>query len=147
MYHYVESGLPNVYLANGYEVIDTPYGAAVSIREVQKLHAVIAHSLVEDKPWLTGPELRFIRNYLELTQAALGELLGVEEQSVRRWEKLGRVPRAADHAVRLVFRDLTDSTSRRLPEQVRRLAERKPPVALRYCFRPRARNRRWQAAA
>lgn len=60
-----------------------------------------------DAPWLTGPEVRFVRHYLDLTQAQLGELLGVEDQSVRRWEKLRRLPRSADHAVRLVFRDLT----------------------------------------
>ena len=144
MYHYVESGLPNVYLANGSEVTDTPYGPAIAIREVEKLHAAIARTLVEEKPWLTGPEVRFVRKYLDLTQAQLGELLGVEEQSVRRWERLGRVPRAADHAVRLVFRDLTDVAARGLPDLVQHLAERDAPEAFQYRFRPRARAERWQ---
>lgn len=147
MYHYVECGLPNVYLADGYEWTDTPYGPAIAIHEVEHLHAAIARTLIEDKPWLTGPEVRFIRKYLDFTQAQLGELLGVEEQSVRRWEKLGRVPRAADHAVRLVFRDLTDTASRRLPELVQYLARKDTPEALKYRFRPRSQKERWQAAA
>jgi DNA-binding transcriptional regulator YiaG len=148
MYHYVESGLPNIYLENGYERVDTPYGPAVTIRDVEKLHAAIARTMVEDKPWLTGPEVRFIRKFLDLTQAQLGDLLGVEDQSVRRWEKLARVPRSADRAVRLVFRDLTDeATSRPLPELVQRLAETEGPDLLEYRFRPRAKNRRWAIAA
>jgi DNA-binding transcriptional regulator YiaG len=148
MYHYVECGLPNVFLKNGYEHVDTPHGPAVAIRDVERLHAAIAWTLVEDKPWLTGPEVRFIRKFLDLTQAQLGELLGVEDQSVRRWERLGRVPRAADHALRLVFRDLRDEASARpLPDLVRRLAEAESPEQLEYRFRPRAKERRWAAAA
>mgnify|MGYP006280397455 CR=1 FL=1 len=147
MYHYLESGLPNVYLANGYEWHDTPYGPAISIHEAEALHEAIACTLVEQKPWLTGREVRFIRHYLDLSQAQLGELLGVQDQSVRRWEKLGRVPRAADHAVRLVFRDLTASSSLRLPELVQHLAQQESPDSLHYRFRPRARKERWQAAA
>lgn len=147
MYHYLESGLPNIYLANGYEWYDTPDGPAIAIHEAEALHLAIARTLVEHKPWLTGREVRFIRYYLDLSQAQLGELLGVEDQSVRRWEKLLRVPRAADHAVRLVFRDLTASASRRLPELVQHLAQQEPPESFNYRFRPRARKERWQAAA
>lgn len=147
MYHYLESGLPNIYLANGYEWHDTPYGRAISIHEAEALHRAIASTLVEHTPWLTGREVRFIRHYLDLSQLQLGELLGVQDQSVRRWERLGRVPRAADHAVRLVFRDLTSSASRRLPDLVQHLARHEPPESLHYRFRPRARKERWQAAA
>src|SRR3981081_3052180 len=61
MYHYRECGLPNVYLENGYHEIETPYGRGVSIEDVEGLHIAIAHALVEEKPSLTGPEVRFIR--------------------------------------------------------------------------------------
>lgn len=113
MYQYVECGLPNVYLANGYEQTNTPNGPAIAIRDVEQLHVAVAHILVEEMPWLTGEEVRFLREYLDLTHAQLGELLGEEEQHVRCWEKLERAPRAADHAIRLVFRDLTDAAARR----------------------------------
>lgn len=88
MYPYLESGLPNIHLANRYEWHDTSYGRAIAIHEAEALHLAIARTLVEHKPWLTGREVRFIRHYLDLSQSQLGELLGVEDQSVRRWEKL-----------------------------------------------------------
>jgi len=145
MYHYRECGLPNIYLLNGYREIQTPHGRGVSIVEVQVLHGAIAHALVEEQPHLTGPEVRFIRKYLELTQTQFADLLGVEDQSVRRWEKLGRVPKQADHGIRLVFRDLTRKPTKPLPDLVRHIdaAEDRDPRAIRYRFRPRARER-WQ---
>uniref|UniRef100_UPI000F8E275C helix-turn-helix domain-containing protein n=1 Tax=Xanthomonas euvesicatoria TaxID=456327 RepID=UPI000F8E275C len=103
-YHYRECGLPNVHLTNGYREVETAYGKGVSIEAVEDLHTTLALSMVEDKPSLTGPEARFIRKLLALTQAQLAELLGIDDQSVRRWEKLDRVPKQADHAIRLVFR-------------------------------------------
>src|ERR1700738_5263066 len=77
MYHYRECGLPNVYLVNGYRETETPYGRGVSIEDVEGLHMAIAQALVEEKPSLTGPEVRFIRKLLELTQTQLAQLLGV----------------------------------------------------------------------
>jgi DNA-binding transcriptional regulator YiaG len=145
MYHYRECGLPNVYLVNGYREIETPYGRGVSIEDVEGLHIAIAQALVEEKPSLTGPEVRFIRKLLELTQTQLAALLGVEDQSVRRWEKLARVPKQADHGLRLVFRDLTHNTRKPLSELVRQIdaAGAREPRAVRYRFRPRAKER-WQ---
>jgi DNA-binding transcriptional regulator YiaG len=89
MYHYRECGLPNVYLVNGYREAEMPYGRGVSIEDVEGLHMAIAQALIEEKPSLSGLEVRFIRKLLELTQTQLAQMLGVEDQSVRRWEKLG----------------------------------------------------------
>jgi DNA-binding transcriptional regulator YiaG len=143
MYQYRESGLPNVYLVNGYREIETPHGRGVSIEDVEGLHLAISHALVDEKPSLTGPEVRFIRKFLELTQTQLADLLGVEDQSVRRWEKLARVPKQADHGIRLVFRDITHTGAKPLSELVRQIdaAEAREPRAVRYLFRPRARER------
>jgi DNA-binding transcriptional regulator YiaG len=145
MYHYRECGLPNVYLVNGYRKIATPYGRGVSIEDVEDLHMAIAHALVEESPSLGGAEVRFVRKLLELTQTQLAALLGVEDQSVRRWEKLARVPKQADHGIRLVFRDLTHKARKPLSELVRQIdaAEVREPRAVRYRFRPRAKER-WQ---
>lgn len=145
MYHYRECGLSNVYLINGYREIETPYGRGVSIEDVAGLHLAIAHMLVEEEPSLTGPEVRFIRKYLDLTQMQLAELLGVEDQSVRRWEKLARIPKQADHGIRLVFRDLTHKATKPLRELVRQIevSENRTGRAVRYQYRPRARER-WQ---
>jgi putative transcriptional regulator len=145
MYHYRECGLPNVYLLNGYREIETPHGLGVSIEDVEALHTAISQALVEEKPSLTGPEVRFIRKLLQLTQVQLAELLGVEDQSVRRWEKLTHIPKQADHGIRLVFRDLTQTSTKPLPELVRQIdaAETQKPRAVHYRFRPRAKER-WQ---
>jgi putative transcriptional regulator len=145
MYRYRESGLPNVYLINGHREVKTPYGRGVSIQDVEALHMAIAHELFEGKPFLAGPEVRFIRKLLELTQTQLAALLGVEEQSVRRWEKLARVPKQADHGMRLVFRDLTHKDATPLSELVLQIdaAEVREPHTVRYRFRPNAKER-WQ---
>jgi putative transcriptional regulator len=145
MYHYVESGLPNVYLINGYREVKTPYGRGISIQDFEELHMAIAYALVEMKSFLTGPEVRFIRKLLELTQTQLASLLGVEEQSVRRWEKLARVPKQADHGIRLVFRDLTHRVTTPLSDLVRQIdtADSREPNTVRYRFRPNAKQR-WQ---
>lgn len=101
-YHYTESGLKNIYLLNGVEVVQTNYGEATSIHDVDGLHRVIGLNLTLKK-YLTGCELRFIRKELSLSQNGLGTLLGVTEQAVAKWEKTGRVPKTADRFVRLLY--------------------------------------------
>jgi putative transcriptional regulator len=147
MYHYRECGLPNVYLANGYREVETPHGRGISIEDAEGLHLAISRELVDSKPVLSGPEVRFVRKFLDLTQVELAELLGVEDQSVRRWEKLARVPKQADHGVRLVFRDLTRRADTPLPELVRRIAAAAGPRKVHYRFRPRDHGWKPEAAA
>ena len=38
MIHYTSCGLQNIWLKNGYEVIETAYGKATSIHDVEGLH-------------------------------------------------------------------------------------------------------------
>lgn len=147
MYHYKESGLPNVYLTNGYREVVTPYGRSVAIEDVAGLHAALATALVLECQHLTGREVRFIRNFLNLTQAQLASLLGVQEQSVRRWEKLSRVPKAADHSVRLIFLDTQRPAHPKLP-QMAQIVEKASgadvePKEVRARYRPRAKTDPW----
>jgi putative transcriptional regulator len=111
-----------------------------SFEDVYGLHKAIARGLVNTKPVLCGAEVRFIRKFLELTQARLAELLGVEEQSVRRWEGLEELPKQADRSVRLVLRDMLHDLDLPLGELIRRIAEARPPD--RYEYRHRAKG--WQ---
>lgn len=87
MYHYTECGLYNVFLIDGFERYETPYGPAVSITDVDGLHRRIGLSLIERTDALCGAEVRFLRHELDLSQNALGSMLGVEAQTVARWEK------------------------------------------------------------
>jgi putative transcriptional regulator len=101
-YHYTESGLRNIYLLNGFETIDTPYGKATSIHDPEGLHQLIGSNLCKKKH-LTGAEFRFIRKEMGLSQSGLGKTLGVTDQAIAKWEKTGRVPKTADRFIRLLY--------------------------------------------
>lgn len=102
MYHYTESGLDNVWLANGYTAHETPYGKGVSVKDADGLLEAIALRLVNKAGRLTGRELRFLRSLLCLSQQSLGKMVDATEQSVSLWERTGRVPKGADALVRML---------------------------------------------
>lgn len=85
LYHYLDCGLPNVWL-DGVEYHETPYGPATSIPAIEDLHRVIGLSIAEANRKMTGPEIRFLRTELDLSQRALANLLDVQENTLRRWE-------------------------------------------------------------
>jgi DNA-binding transcriptional regulator YiaG len=104
MYHYTDGGLRNVWLANGYEIKKTPFGEAVSFHDGEGLTQAICQALAAKIGILSGVELRYIRSAgLGLSQPALGKLMGIDGQSIARWEKSGKVPRWADKLVRLLY--------------------------------------------
>lgn len=140
MYHYQECGLRNVYLTNGYREVETPYGPGIAIEDVHGLHRAIASDLVARKPNLSGADVRFIRKFLQFTQVKLADLLGVDEQSIRRWEGLEELPKQADRSVRLVLRDIMCDLDPPLEELVRQITSDGPPE--RYQYRRRTMN--WQ---
>jgi DNA-binding transcriptional regulator YiaG len=124
MYHYRECGLRNIWLKNGYEVVhDEEYGKCVSFNDIDGLQKAISLDLVNNKPRLTGAEYRFLRKELDLSQAALSDLLGNDEQAVARWEKTGKVPKWADRLMRLFVEDHYGNPTgvRKLIERVRNL--------------------------
>jgi putative transcriptional regulator len=104
MYHYTDGGLRNVWLANGYEIKQTPYGEGVSFHNLDGLTQSICMALTNKASLLTGAEFRYIRSAgMLLSQPALGKLMGIDGQSVARWEKTSKVPRWADKLVRLLY--------------------------------------------
>jgi DNA-binding transcriptional regulator YiaG len=93
-----------VWLANGYEIKKTPFGEGVAFHNLDGLTTSICIALTKKAGVLTGSEFRYIRSAgMLLSQPALGKLLGIDGQSVARWEKTGKVPKWADKLVRLVF--------------------------------------------
>jgi DNA-binding transcriptional regulator YiaG len=101
-YRYTESGLTNVWLANGYTIRKTKYGDGISINDMDGLHRALARAL-SNKPRLTGTEVRFLRKEMGLSQRGLGELLGVTDQAVSLWERKGQLPKTADRLLRLIY--------------------------------------------
>lgn len=85
-YHYIECGLPNVWLLNGYEKSQTPYGDGVAIHDVDGLHRCIAGVLCDKPDRLTGAEFRFLRRELDFSQTMIGELLGLTSRQIRHIE-------------------------------------------------------------
>ena len=106
MYHYTESGLRNVWLANGFKAHKTVHGKGVAFDNVDGLHRAIGHSICLHSPRLKGAELRFLRHELDLSQSALAGLLGNDAQSIALWEKSKvKVPKWADRLMRALYRE------------------------------------------
>lgn len=124
-YHYEECGLGNIYLTNGFKRVSTPRGEAVKIQDIEGLHKAIGLMLVEEKRDLSGPEFRFLRHEMNMTQRSLAEVLRVDAQSIARWEK-GRTAKPIDGPaqgmLRLLYREFIGQNAE-IIEPLKRLAE------------------------
>ena len=122
-YHYTESGLDTVWLANGFRIVRSDRGESLVIEDIEGLHAAIGRSVVEEEKKLTGPEIRFLRTELLLSQNALSRLLGVTEQTVARWEK-GKVviPTTSDATLRQLYLEHVGGAGK-ITELLQRLAD------------------------
>ncbi|WP_082819025.1 hypothetical protein [Cupriavidus nantongensis] len=104
MYHYTDSGLKNVWLANGYKILNTPYGKGVSIIDLDGVFVAICLALAKKPSSLTGSEFRYVRSVgLMQSQGGLAKLLGSNEEAVTRWEARGKVPSWADKLMRRLY--------------------------------------------
>ncbi len=122
MYHYRECGLRNVWLANGYDEHETPYGPGVAFHDVEGLHRTIARGLISKGGKLTGTELRFLRQEMGLSQAKLATMLGNDVQSIALWEKRGTQPKMADRFIRAIYREQQEGNAH-IREMIERLVD------------------------
>ncbi|WP_018148928.1 helix-turn-helix domain-containing protein [Henriciella marina] len=103
-YHYVQCGLDNVFLYDGYELECIDEEEYVRVRNVEELWKGIGISVATEARELQPKEIRFLRNHMELTQDDLAKKLGVEPQTLARWEKSQtKLPGPADLAIRTLF--------------------------------------------
>ena len=86
-FHYRACGLDNVFLRSGYEQKTRGDETYTSVQDADELHEAIAEHLTLRRKVLRGQEVRFLRKFLGLTQADLGDLLSLSDQSVARYEK------------------------------------------------------------
>ena len=98
-YHYTLCGLKNIYLLNGYEEYETPYGKGVSINDVDGLHLAIARDVINSPRRLLPEEFRFLRKEMKCSQGSFGLTIGVNEQTIARIEKGEIQPKVAFEAV------------------------------------------------
>jgi putative transcriptional regulator len=124
MLEYRDCGLKGVWLASGYrwETVEG-VGECLEIEDVDGLHGAIAHHLVHYRKRLSGPEIRFLRVEMGLSQKRLADTLGVEEQTVSLWERSQRRPTvAAERMLRLLYLEHADGTTK-LAELIERWNE------------------------
>ena len=144
-YHYKECGLDDVFLVSGYTVVPTAYGDAVSIMDQDGLHATIARHLIESKKMLSGKELRFLRKRMDCTQSAVARMMGVDAQTVARWEKgETKVSGPADRMMRVIYNDFA-SDPVAVTEMLEALDSIDEPVGIRQLFESTPEG--WKAAA
>jgi putative transcriptional regulator len=144
-YHYTECGLDSIYLLNGFEYHETPYGVGVSVANVDGLHRAIALDLIRGKRLLAGREVRFLRKELNLSQEGLGLFLGCSGQSVARWEKgQCEMPGAADRLLRLLYLERAQGNAQ-VEEMLEWLKDLDTLWHEERCFKEE--EHRWRAAA
>ena len=86
-YHYTESGIDNVYIEGMKVQIDDHDDEVYCIPNVNGLHKVIAHAIVNQAMAMLGTELRFLRTEMGVTQAELAKLVHRDAQTMGRWER------------------------------------------------------------
>lgn len=99
--HYTLCGLDNVYLCSGFkrELIDGEEYTSVS--SVEDLHEMIAFELCVQRRPLLSKEVAFLRKHIGLTQAELGDQLGVSRKTVNEYENGKKIPRTAQITLQL----------------------------------------------
>jgi putative zinc finger/helix-turn-helix YgiT family protein len=104
-YHFVESGLPNVYLTGvNYWTCKECGRQSADIPSIKQLMKAIARAIVEKEGRLTGAEIRFLRKRLGKKAAEFGKIVGVTPEQVSRWEHEGSAPQeSADKLIRVFY--------------------------------------------
>lgn len=123
-YHYKACGLDNIWLLNGYEVIEHDGERHVSVKSVDELHKRIGLHVVAERKSLSGKDIRFLRNTLDMTQAELAKALGTTAQTLARWEKAEvEIPATAERLLRLffIFSSATDEQRQELIVMLREM--------------------------
>ncbi len=101
-YHYIESGLSNVYLSRINVWICKECGAEeAEIPSIELLHNEIARLLVTKRKGLNPSEFRFLRAYLGFSGKDFANCVGVSPETISRWEnKKVEIPQAVDNLLR-----------------------------------------------
>ena len=139
--HYVESGLDDVWLLNGFRVeVFEGYGEAIGVNERPNLWRLLGRHIARQDRRMNGQELRFLRALLDWSQTEVGRRLGyADHQMVAKWEKAehGPIPIPADLLLRACYlesikeKPMVAQISRRLAE----IADRAPPPPQRRVLR------------
>lgn len=84
-YHYLECGLPYVWLHNGVQLHETLDGTVASISDVTGLHRTLATHIARCNQ-ITGREFRFLRMELGMDTHVTAEVLNIASIDIHSWE-------------------------------------------------------------
>ena len=148
-YHFVDSGLPNAYLAGiKYRVCRQCEKQSADIPALKQLMQSIARAVVSSEGPLTGPEIRFLRKRLGLKASAFARIIGVTNEQVSRWENGQNQPeQSADKLIRIFYcvlsrdRALRHKVDENIESWLTGLTGEGPASSI----RARLRNREWKA--
>ncbi len=100
---YRESGMDHVILRNTTTYACESCGAKrVQIVAMAQLHRAIAGALAQKPARLLSSEVRFLRDYLELTNKGFAALMGVTEHQASRWTSTDVMGVPAEHFLRML---------------------------------------------
>jgi putative transcriptional regulator len=103
-FHFVDSGLPNVYLV-GIKYFTYEDGRVVAeIPAIKQLMKLIARDLIERPDSLSGAEIRFIRKRLGKRAVDFAKDLGIDAATLSRYENDHQQPSEShDKLIRLLY--------------------------------------------
>ena len=110
MHHYIQCGLDNVWLENGYTLDPKPSSEGISVENAAGLRAALVAEIIKKRGRISGKELRILRSHLAVSQVSLARCLGETEQSIGKWERTGKVPASTDALIRLLIIERTRAT-------------------------------------
>jgi hypothetical protein len=99
-FQFVDCGLDNIFLQDGYSIVDTGYGPASVIRDPEDLHHAIAAYVLGLRD-LCGKEGRYLRSWLGLNDQELALEIDLTDNKVADWSRLPDHKIPAKSAARL----------------------------------------------
>jgi DNA-binding transcriptional regulator YiaG len=123
-YHFVGSGLPNVYLVGvEYEMDRETQEQRAAISRLPDLLTQIALTLLQKEAVLTGDELRFLRKRVGKSSKDFAQLLGLSSEQYSRIENRLKLTLSNDKLVRFLVMTLSVIEALKRPELMERVAK------------------------
>lgn len=119
-FSYPNGTLTNVFLLNGFERKSGAYGETVRYENLAGLSDAILEAVILKPSRLSGEEITYLRDTLDLFQTELADFLGVDEQTVSLWEREKyNIPKPCDTVIR---KYVIEKSKKRLSTTVFRIA-------------------------
>lgn len=107
IYHYIESGLDNIYLKD-ICVYRCKCGEFFpSIHNIIDLHTIIGQRIINKSSALNGKEITFLRKNVGLNAKIFAEYVGIDKSTLSRWENnQQKLAKTNDRLIRLIYASL-----------------------------------------